>query len=223
MVQPVGVSHRPAFVHEMSAVARPDPSLVVGLLRVSGLAAAVSDELDALGLRAAVPASLAPPLVSGARAVGPALTLRYLPERFTPERARSEQSTGRLGNSALAGAVRSGDVAVIDGRGVADASLFGGLAAADAHKAGIAAVLVDGAIRDIDEITAVGLPVWASARTPTTGRYRMEAVELGGWIAFCGVQVRPGDVVVADDSGMCFVPSDVFSTLARAVLDTAGQ
>ena len=208
--------HQPPFVHELAAP-RPDPGVVAALREVSGLASAVSDQLDARGLRGAVPATQAPPLLD-ARVVGPALTLRYLPERLRPGRLAAEGSSGRLGNQALAAAARPGDVLVIDGGGATGASLLGGVAAAEALRAGVVAALVDGAVRDVDEIVAAGLPTWAVARTPVSGRRRMEAVELNGWVAFCGAQVRPGDLVVADSSGICFVPPEVFPEIAAAVL-----
>lgn len=217
---PGSVTYQPAFVHD-APPPRGDPGLAAALLQVSGLSSAISDELDARGIRGAVPASLAPPLQAGRCVTGPAITLRYLPERFTAGRLSSEQSSGRLGNPALAAATRPGDVIVIDGGGDCGFSLFGGLAARNASAAGAAAVLVDGAVRDIDEILAAGLDVWASARTPVSGRRRLEAVELNGWVAFRGVQVRPGDVAIADDSGICFVPAEVFPEIARAVLDAA--
>jgi 4-hydroxy-4-methyl-2-oxoglutarate aldolase len=211
---------QPPFVHQ-PVTTRPGPDVLAALRGVSGLASAVSDELDARGLRGAVPATEAPPLLD-ARVVGPALTLRYLPERLRAGRLAAEGSPGRLGNQALAAAARPGDVVVIDGGGVTEVSLLGGLAAADALAAGVVAALVDGAVRDVDEIVAAGLPTWAVARTPVTGRRRMEAVELNGWVAFRGVQVRPGDVVVADSSGICFVPPEVFPEIAGAVLGQRG-
>jgi regulator of RNase E activity RraA len=209
--------HRPRFTHESSGSSLA-PAVVAALLEVSGLASAVSDELDARGLRGAVPTSVAPPLVSGSKVIGPALTLRYLPERSTAAQLSASGSAGHLGNAALAAAARQGQVAVIDGGAVTEVSLLGGLAAADAQAAGIVAALVDGAVRDVDEIVATGLPVWAAARTPASGRRRMEAVELNGWIGFGGVQVRPGDVAVADDSGICFVPPERFAEVAAAIL-----
>ena len=209
--------HQPRFTHQSNGSSL-DLAVVAALLEVSGLASAVSDELDARGLRGAVPASMAPPLVPGSKVIGPALTLRYLPERSTAAQLIASGSAGHLGNAALAAAARKGQVAVIDGGGVTEVSLLGGLAAADAQAAGIVAALVDGAVRDIDEIVATGLPVWAAARTPASGRRRMEAVELNGWIGFGGVQVRPGDVAVADDSGISFVPPERFTEVAAAIL-----
>ena len=199
---------------------RPDPALVSALTGVSGLTSAVSDVLDELGLRGAVPASEAPPLEAGSRVIGVALTLRYLPERQTAARLRAEGSNGHLGNAALARAASAGDVAVIDGGGIHTESLVGGLAASDAKSAGVVGVLIDGAVRDVDEIRALGLPVWAAARTQVSGRRRMMAVELGGWVNFRGVQVRPGDVVIADDNGICFVPPELFPDVVARVLET---
>jgi regulator of RNase E activity RraA len=201
---------------------RPEPALVSALAGISGLASAVSDVLDELGIRGAVPASEAPPLEAGSRVIGVALTLRYLPERQTAARLQAEGSNGHLGNTALARAATTGDIAVIDGGGMPTESLLGGIAAADAKSAGVSGVLIDGAVRDVDEIVALGLPVWAAARTQITGRRRMMAVELNGWVSFRGVQVRPGDVVIADDNGICFVPPELFPDVVARVLDTAG-
>jgi len=210
----------PPLVHE-AVRPRLDPGPIARLVGLSGLAAAVSDELDARGLRGAVPARLAPPLIPNVRIIGPVLTLRYLPERYTVARLIAEDTPGRLGNAALSQVARPGDVAVIEGRGGGEVSLLGGVAAKKAQAVGIIAVLVDGAVRDVDEIVPMGLPVWASARTPITGGRRMEAVELNGWVSFCGIQVRPGDVAVADDSGICFVPLEEFPGIVETVLGDA--
>ena len=218
MVEPA-ISETP-LIHDVSRP-RPDASLVAALSGVTGMASAVSDVLDELGVHGAVPASEAPPLQPGSRVVGVALTLRYLPERETSARLRAEGSDGNLGNAALARAAQTGDVAVIDGGGASTWSLFGGLAASNAAAAGVRAVLIDGAVRDVDEIVACELPVWAASRTPVTGRRRMMAVELNGWVNFRGAQVRPGDIVVADDNGICFVPPEIFPDVVSRVLESA--
>ncbi|MFT8242401.1 RraA family protein [Roseomonas sp. BN140053] len=51
-------------------------------------------------------------------------------------------------------------------------------------------------------------PVWASEITPVTGKWRIETVEIFGMVQIFGVRVNPGDLVVADDTGVCFVPRD---------------
>lgn len=196
---------------------RPDEDLVVRLKGLTGLVSAVSDAMDRRGLSGAVPASRAQPLLPGTKVVGPALTLRYLACREAPG-ASFASPVNRLGTDAMLEAATEGDVLVIEGFPGYPASVFGGVAAQNARQAGAAAVLVDGAVRDIDEIVELGLPAWASVRTPVTGRGRVEAVELNGWIGFCDVQVRPGDIAVADDSGICFVPEEIFADVARTAL-----
>ena len=67
---------------------------------------------------------------------------------------------------------------------------------------------LQGGIRDISHQRAVGYPIWASDITPVTGKWRIEAAEINGPVMIGGVQVHPGDLVVADDTGVCFIPRD---------------
>jgi len=196
----------------------PDAGLVAALLRVGGLAAAASDALDALGYRLAVPASRFPPLHDGRPVVGRAITLRYLPTRGP---ADADDDVGRLAHGTLFALAEPGDVAVLGVAAGITASLLGGRAVASARAAGLAGLIVAGAVRDVDEIVAQGLPVWAAARTAQTGRGRVEAVEINGPLEVGGVQVLPGDIVVADASGLVFVPYDRFEQVARTILTAA--
>ena len=190
----------------------PDPALVRALRGVTGLSSAFSDELDRLGIRTAVPASVAPPLRGEDVAIGRAVTLRYLPTRVL------EAGNGRLAHLTLFEAIGPGDVAVIAAPAGVDASILGGRAAAAGLRAGLGGLIAFGAVRDLDEILATGLPVWAARRTAVTGRGRIEAAEINGPLDAGGVQVVPGDVVVADASGIVFVPAGVFDDVARAVI-----
>ena len=61
---------------------------------------------------------------------------------------------------------------------------------------------------------SIDYPVWASEITPVTGKWRLETVEINGEIQMGGVRVNPGDLVVADDTGVCFVPrADIMHVL----------
>lgn len=169
--------------------------------------------LDDLGYRLAVPTTEIAPLNRGMRIAGPALTLRYLPQR----QVRAEAPARLAHNSAFNRAQR-GDVLVIEGDDRARYSVLGGLAAFNAHEKGLAACLVDGAVRDVDEISQYSLGVWSRGTTCLTGRGRLEGVSLNLPIRFAGVQVHPGDIVVADESGICFVPPEVLGEVCRQVL-----
>jgi regulator of RNase E activity RraA len=67
---------------------------------------------------------------------------------------------------------------------------------------------VNGAIRDLPAIRDIDFPVWAAGVTPITGKFRMEAMEINGPVRLHDVVVYPGDLIVADDSGICVVPSE---------------
>lgn len=190
----------------------PDPALVDALRSVTGLSSAFSDELDGLGIRTAVPASAAPPLRVEDIVVGRAVTIRYLPTRT------AEPGNGRLAHLTLFDRIAPGDVAVISAPAGIDASVLGGKAAAAGVAAGLGGLVAFAAVRDIDEILATGLPVWTARRTQVTGRGRIEAIEINGPLDAAGVHVVPGDVVVADSSGITFVPADRFEALARRIL-----
>jgi regulator of RNase E activity RraA len=63
-----------------------------------------------------------------------------------------------------------------------------------------------GGVRDVRHSRSIGYPVWASEITPVTGKWRLETVEINGEIQIGTVRVNPGDLVVADDTGVVFIP-----------------
>jgi 4-hydroxy-4-methyl-2-oxoglutarate aldolase len=205
-------SYQPPLVGEQPD--RPDSGLYGQLLGIPGLSSTVSDVLDRLGYHLAVPATYISPLVPGSAVVGPAITLRYLPVRDPGRNGPS-----RLAHQAAFATAQAGDILVVEGDRDGIYSVMGGLAARDARKVGLAACLVDGAVRDVDEILAAGLPVWSRGTTPITGRNRLEGASLNMPIRFGGVQVQPGDIVVADASGICFVPREALEEVCREVLE----
>ncbi|HET7629385.1 MAG TPA: RraA family protein [Bacillales bacterium] len=203
-------TYEPPVVHPMAK--RPDPTRFAPLRNIPGLSATVSDVLDELGYRLAVPAAKVPPLTRGNCIVGPAVTLRYLPER------KAHQEGRRLAHQFVFSHSAQGDVIVIEGDRDAQYSVLGGLAASHAKKAKLAGILVDGAIRDVDQIIAMKLPVWSRGISCMTGQGRLEGFSVNQPISFCGVQVCPGDFVIADDSGICFVPIELADVVRRRVL-----
>jgi regulator of RNase E activity RraA len=99
-----------------------------------------------------------------------------------------------------------GDVLVI--QGLARVSNMGGISALTGKRQGEAGAIVMGGIRDIAHSRVVGYPVWSSEIISVTGKWRLETVEINGTVEIGGVRVEPGDLVVADDSGVCFIPRD---------------
>jgi regulator of RNase E activity RraA len=87
-------------------------------------------------------------------------------------------------------------------------SNMGGISAQTGKRQGEVGAIVMGGVRDIAHSRAVGYPVWSSDVTPVTGKWRLETVEINGPVQLGTVRVMPGDLVVADDSGICFIPRD---------------
>jgi regulator of RNase E activity RraA len=116
-------------------------------------------------------------------------------------------------------AANEGDVIVVEHRGRTDVSGWGGLLSRGAKNKGVAAVIIDGACRDIDESRELGLPVFARAAVPVTARGRIAEHDYNCPITMGAVAVYPGDWLVADGSGVVFIPAahldDVIATAER--------
>ena len=98
-------------------------------------------------------------------------------------------------------------------QGVPGMSNMGGTSALTGKRAGERGAIVMGGIRDIPHSRSVGYPVWSSEITPVTGKWRLETVEINGAVMIDDVQVAAGDLVVADDTGVCFIPRDQIMTV----------
>lgn len=105
---------------------------------------------------------------------------------------------------------KAGDVIVVDARGETETSVWGGLMANLCLRKGIAGAVVDGAIRDTDEIRDLGFPIASrsivprSTHSPYSGR--LETLEINVPISCGGVIVKPGDIIIADEIGITVVP-----------------
>lgn len=162
-------------------------------------ACAVSDALDRLGLNGAV-TGIPPQVPVNAPVTGRVITVRVGP-----------RSDGRprphLGANAIATA-SPGEVIVVDHRGRLDVSAWGGLLSLAATRRGVAGVIVDGACRDVDEARGLAFPIFARAAVPVTARGRIVEESCREPVVIGGVPVSAGDWVIADSSGVVFVPQD---------------
>ncbi|MHB8632337.1 MAG: 3-hexulose-6-phosphate synthase [Thermoplasmatota archaeon] len=101
-------------------------------------------------------------------------------------------------------AARPGEVIVVDVRGGTTA-IWGELAGHSAQVRGLKGVVVDGAVRDIDDLRAMGFPAWSRHIVPNAGEPKGLG-EIGGEIRCGGQVVQNGDWIVADDMGVVVVP-----------------
>jgi 4-hydroxy-4-methyl-2-oxoglutarate aldolase len=76
---------------------------------------------------------------------------------------------------------------------------------------------VAGSVRDLAAGRAAGFPIWATSSTPASGKFRLRTAEIMGPVTIGGVPVHPGDLVLADETGVCFVPrAEIGRVLERA-------
>jgi 4-hydroxy-4-methyl-2-oxoglutarate aldolase len=188
-------------------------------LLLDDLTSTISDVLDSLGLIGAVPASYLSPLTPGRKLAGTAVTIRSIPVRITPTQGHLDKEFIRMATRDLYYLAEAGDVAVADFGGNLDVSNMGGQSCAVARSRGLAGAIVNGAVRDVNAIRRLDYPVWCRGQTPISGKHRIEAIEINGPVTLHNVVVNPGDLIVADDSGVCVVPAE----RAESVLDTVSK
>lgn len=207
---------------QLPAFSRLDPDLLRELRTLNDVSATASDVLDELGLRLALPTDKLPcRLPAGAKAIGHALTLTYLPERHQLAESYGEDRPPKLAHHVIFRIAERGDVLVIDGQGLGAISVFGGRAAAAARAAGLSGAIIDGGVRDLDTIRELGFPVWSRHVTPVTGKARAEATSVNRPIRCGDVQVIPGDLVLADATGICFVPNELLTDVVARIIEVS--
>lgn len=200
---PIGKLPREAIrMLELPRLAR---DVVEGYRQLVDLTGTVSDALDELGIVGVVPACALAPVSPGQRIVGPALTVRNIARTAQIHKAAMDRINTQ-GETEAHNLAEPGDVLVIEG--VMGCSNMGGQSATIARRQGFIGAVVDGTVRDPSQYREMGWPVWCRGFTPITGKWRMQTVEVNGTVQVCGVQVRPGDVVCADEAGVAFVPRE---------------
>ena len=182
---------------------RLETQVLEGFRTLGDLTGTVSDAMDQLGIAGAVPGSTLKPTDPGARVVAQAVTVLNRKMSKTVKEAVAGKVSGLADIEAHNLAV-PGDVLVI--QGVAGVSSMGGVSASVGKRQGEAGAVVDGAVRDIDHSRRIGYPVWSSSVSPMTGKWRVATAAVNKPVSICGVEVRPGDLVVADEVGVCFIP-----------------
>lgn len=143
------------------------------------------------------------PAWPAARLIGPAFTARCYPNSIiTVHKALLE---------APAGAVIVADVS-----GDCTGAMFGELMATEAKARGLAGIVVDGAVRDVEGVAELGFPLFARAVTPRVGsNRRVGATQVD--VVCGGIVVRPGDLVIGARDGVAVIPREHLTQALAAV------
>ena len=178
---------------------RVDPKIVEAAARFPSSILA-----DVAGRRGALSGRIAP-LAPSMRFAGPAITVEVRP------------GDNLMIHAAMAIA-QPGDVIVVDGKGDLNSALLGEIMSQQCVALGIAAVVIDGAVRDCEAIRELGFPVYAAGLNPN-GPTKFVPGRLNHPISIAGVSVSPGDLVVGDADGVTVIERDK----AAAMLPLAAQ
>ena len=164
----------------------------------------ISDALDKLGIYGGLLGIK--PVVQGKLFCGTAFTVHYVPCGL---------EKGTVGD--FLDDVKPGQVVVIDNAGRDFCTVWGDLMSLYAMQHGIAGTVIDGVCRDVPAIRSMGYPLFSKGCYMVTGKDRVEVDAVNVPISISNVQVKPGDIIVGDDTGVLAIP------LARAqeILDVA--
>ncbi|MCX6692627.1 MAG: bifunctional hexulose-6-phosphate synthase/ribonuclease regulator, partial [Methanoregula sp.] len=111
-----------------------------------------------------------------------------------------------------------GNVIVINNDGATHVAPWGELATLSCVKKGIAGVVIDGAVRDVDDIRKTKFPVFARAIVPNAGEPKGFG-EINAEIRCAGQFVNPGDWIIGDESGVVVVPKERAYEIARRAVE----
>lgn len=157
--------------------------------------ASISDAMDKLGLEAGCHGIK--PVVTGVKFAGRAFTVKY--------RACGIVERGTVGD--FLDDVLPGQVVVIDNAGRTDCTIWGDIMTTLAHRNGVAGTVIDGVCRDVPKIRELGYPIFTRDYYMMTGKDRIEIEAVNVPVSVANRQVRPGDILVGDDSGVVVVPA----------------
>jgi regulator of RNase E activity RraA len=151
------------------------------------------------------------------RTAGRAFTLRFVPAR---EDLATPASWGApISTRAAIEATPAGCIAVVDAMGVTDAGIFGDILCARMARRGVAGLVSDGVVRDLDGVLGTGLRVWCQG---TAAPASVAGLTFVGWqqpIGCGGVAVFPNDVIVVDSDGAVCIPAALLDDVTAAALE----
>lgn len=166
----------------------------------------ISDALDRLGIRGGCLGIL--PQVPGTKAVGRAFTVRYRPCGI---------EKGTVGD--FLEDVEPGQIVVLDNGGRTYGTVWGDIMTVYAMKRGISGTVIDGVCRDLPKILELKYPIFTRGRFMVTGKDRVEVDTINAPVSISDILVKPGDIVVADDTGVVIVPFERAEEILKIAIE----
>ena len=157
--------------------------------------ASISDAMDKLGIPCGLLGIQA--VIPGHKMCGEAFTVHYVP---------CGMEKGTVGD--FIDDVKPGQVVVIDNAGRTYCTVWGDIMTFTAKTKGIEGTLIDGVCRDVNGIEELGYAIYTKGKYMVTGKERVEVDGVNVPVSISGVQVRPGDIILGDDSGALRIPKE---------------
>jgi regulator of RNase E activity RraA len=198
-------------------------TVIERFLKINDLSGTVSDILDDMGIVGCLGTSILRPTIANTRIVGPAITVRNVTQRKDTHVVATER---RNFMAEIEGVNQAGPGDVLVIQGLRDVSNMGGIIATISKRQGLAGAVVDGGIRDIGHSRSLNFPIWSKDVSPITGKWRVVTEEINGKVTIHGISVQPGDLVIADETGVCFVPQNLIENVLKkceAIHDKEGE
>ncbi len=172
--------------------------------------------LDGLGWRNTYMLGLTPlkELGDGHRIVGRARTCRYLMRR-APQGAHDPEARRKSAEIVTIESLQPGEIFCVDALGLPTAGIIGDILSTRMRVRGALAAMIHGSVRDTVAVKDVGLPVFCNGMHPGASGRELVAVDHDLPINMGGVQVMPGDVILADDEGAIAMPIDLAEYVAE--------
>lgn len=154
------------------------------------------------------------------RVVGTARTLRYVPNR---EDLFKSHGGGFNAQKRVIDSLNDGEILIMEARGEKNCGTVGDILALRAQVRGAAAIITDGAVRDVEAVAALAMPTYfANAHPAVLGRKHIPW-EIDATIGCGGATVQPGDIIVADADGILVIPPALAAELADDAIEQESQ
>ncbi len=157
--------------------------------------ASISDAMDKLGIPCGLLGIQA--VVEGNKICGEAFTVHYIPCGI---------EKGNVGD--FIDDVLPGQVVVIDNSGRNYCTVWGDIMTYTAKSKGIEGTVIDGVCRDVNGIKKLGYGIYTKGKYMVTGKERVTVDKVNVPVSISGVQVRPNDIILGDDSGVVCIPKE---------------